>query len=76
MGSTVDQESSDSLGLPASPPCAFCESEETELFSLFGGQLSTATFWCRGCRTAFEWFKWTQPEPDSDSKSSDSELTQ
>lgn len=44
--------------LPPSPPCAFCDRTETELVSPFGGQLSVATYWCRNCRTAFEYIKW------------------
>lgn len=43
--------------LPSSPPCPFCDSEETELVSPFGGQLSVAQYWCRHCRTGFEFMK-------------------
>ncbi|MEZ4417306.1 MAG: hypothetical protein R3E10_16240 [Gemmatimonadota bacterium] len=46
-------------GLPASPPCPFCEGTETELFSAFGSQLSVSTYWCRTCRSPFEVMKWT-----------------
>jgi len=45
-------------GLPEHPACPFCEGGETELHSPFGPQLSVATYWCRRCRTAFEWLKW------------------
>jgi len=34
--------------------CPFCGSAETELFSLFGQQLLTVQYYCRGCRTPFE----------------------
>ena len=44
--------------LPASPHCPFCDGAETELFNAFGSQLSVATYWCRTCRTAFEFMKW------------------
>lgn len=44
--------------LPESPPCPFCGGRETELVSPFGGQLSVAQYWCRGCRTGFEQIKW------------------
>lgn len=47
-------------GLPTSPACAFCGGTETELHSPFGSALSVATYWCRKCRTAFEWVKWGQ----------------
>jgi hypothetical protein len=46
------------FGVPDNVCCPFCEGDETELHSAFGGQLSTSTYWCRHCRTAFEWFKW------------------
>ena len=45
-------------GLPEHPACQFCEGRETELHSPFGPQLSVSTYWCRRCRTAFEWLKW------------------
>lgn len=44
--------------LPASPACVFCDGTETELHAPFGSALSVATYWCRTCRTAFEWVKW------------------
>lgn len=36
--------------------CPFCGSHETELISLFGGQLSTDQYYCRACRSYFERF--------------------
>jgi len=45
------------LGLPAAVACPFCQAGDTELHSAFGSQLSVATYWCRRCGTAFEWFK-------------------
>lgn len=45
-------------GLPEHPPCPFCDGRETEIHSPFGTALSVATYWCRRCRTAFEWVKW------------------
>lgn len=44
--------------LPASVACPFCDCTETELINPFGGQLSVAQYWCRGCRTGFEYVKW------------------
>lgn len=46
------------LGYPISVSCAFCGGSETELHSPFGSALSVATYWCRSCRTPFEWIKW------------------
>lgn len=45
-------------GLPEAPPCPFCEGTSTELQSAFGSQLSVATYWCRDCRSPFEFMKW------------------
>ena len=44
--------------LPTDPPCTFCEGTETELMNAFGSQLSVATYWCRTCRSPFEFMKW------------------
>jgi hypothetical protein len=46
------------LGLPEHVRCVFCGGEDTELHSAFGPQLSVATYWCRRCRSPFEWIKW------------------
>lgn len=46
------------MGYPTAVACAFCDGTETELHSPFGSALSVATYWCRSCRTAFEWIKW------------------
>lgn len=50
-------------GLPPSPPCPFCAGADTEIFSAFGSQLSVATYWCRRCRSPFEFMKWGKPTP-------------
>lgn len=52
----------DEYDLPERVPCPFCDDDETELHSPFGTALSVATYWCRACRTAFEWVKWKEPE--------------
>lgn len=57
-------------GLPASPRCPFCNRVNTELFNAFGSQLSVATYWCRDCRTAFEFLKWGSPAQSTSSTSS------
>jgi len=48
--------------LPASATCPFCDGVETHLINPFGGQLSVAQYWCRSCRTAFEYIKWEDNE--------------
>jgi transcription elongation factor Elf1 len=47
-----------SRALPEAPECPFCEGHETELFNAFGSQLSVSTYWCRECRSPFEYMKW------------------
>jgi hypothetical protein len=39
------------------PRCPFCGSAATELLSLFGSQLLTEQYYCRTCRTPFEYIK-------------------
>lgn len=59
----VDERDDDALneyGMPASPACVFCDGRNTELHSPFGTALSVATYWCRDCRTAFEYVKWEE----------------
>ncbi len=34
--------------------CPFCESEDVELVSPWGGQIITSQMRCRGCNTYFE----------------------
>lgn len=50
------------LGLPERVECPFCGRDDTELHAPFGTALSVATYWCRRCRTAFDWIKWDGPE--------------
>ena len=44
-------------------PCPFCSRSETELVTPFGGQLSVAQYWCRVCRTGFDYLKWNARKP-------------
>ena len=37
--------------------CPHCGSSEVEVEALFGSQLMTSQYWCRGCRTVFEHIK-------------------
>jgi len=39
--------------------CPFCRGRETELYALFGSQISTSQHYCRTCRTVFERIKWS-----------------
>lgn len=48
--------------------CPFCHKFETELYALFGSQLSTSQYYCRSCRVAFERFKWADDETGEKAK--------
>ena len=48
--------------LPPAIKCPFCGSEESEQFSAFGSSLSLSQYYCNGCRTVFEAFKWRERE--------------
>ena len=48
--------------LPEHAACPFCDGHDTDLISPFGGQLSVAQYWCRRCRTGFEYLKWGDVE--------------
>lgn len=62
--STPDRPSSALPGrLPERPSCPFCGGEETELHSLFGSHASVTTYWCRRCRSPFEYMKWGRQPP-------------
>lgn len=37
--------------------CPYCDSRDTELFSLFGQQLLTVQYYCNTCCTPFEYIK-------------------
>ncbi|MBA3584860.1 MAG: hypothetical protein H0W36_10110 [Gemmatimonadetes bacterium] len=51
---------------PSRPPdpgarrvaCPHCGSTDVAVESEFGSSLMTRQFYCRGCRTVFEWIKW------------------
>jgi hypothetical protein len=51
--------------IPQSAPCPFCDGVDTELVNPFGGQLSVAQYWCRHCRTGFEYIKWEDHDDES-----------
>lgn len=52
------RDSLTSEAMPASVACPFCDGSETEQFSAFGSALSVSQYYCRDCRTVFEWMKW------------------
>ncbi len=43
--------------IPDTVRCPFCETTDTEQFSAFGSALSVSQYYCRTCRTVFEWMK-------------------
>lgn len=46
-----------SEALPDAVECPFCAGTETEQFSAFGSALSVSQYYCRACRTVFEFMK-------------------
>lgn len=48
--------------IPESVQCPFCSGTDTEQFAAFGSALSVSQYWCRNCRTVFEWMKWREVE--------------
>lgn len=44
--------------LPESVRCPFCGGTETEQFATFGSAVSTSQYYCRPCRSVFEYMKW------------------
>jgi hypothetical protein len=43
--------------MPDAVECPFCRGLETQQFSAFGSALSVSQYYCRRCRTVFEWMK-------------------
>lgn len=43
--------------LPEHARCPFCGGRDTEQFSAFGSAVSTSQYYCRRCRTVFEFMK-------------------
>ena len=46
--------------------CAFCDSAETEPTSIYGCHMMTAQYYCRSCRSTFDWVRdeWGEDPPD------------
>jgi len=55
-----------SHAMPDAVECPFCLGLETEQFSAFGSALSVSQYYCRTCRTVFEWMKRKDDPPSSD----------
>lgn len=43
--------------LPEAVRCPFCGERDTEQFAAFGSAVSTSQYYCRRCRTVFEYMK-------------------
>jgi len=52
--------------LPEHAVCPFCGGRETEQFAAFGSALSVSQYYCRRCRTVFEFMKWRREEAAED----------
>lgn len=53
--------------LPERARCPFCGGLETEQFSAFGSAVSTSQYYCRPCRSVFEFMKRGAHEPEEPS---------
>lgn len=56
----------ESDAMPHSVECPFCDGTNTEQFSAFGSAVSVGQYYCRECRTVFEWMKWRGGETARD----------
>ena len=56
--------SSDAPQAAAPVACPFCNSTDTELFSLFSQFLLTSQYYCHGCRTVFDAVRWAEEADD------------
>lgn len=54
-GRGPDSKGPDSEELPEGIPCPFCDGTDTEPASHFGSLLMTAHYYCRACRSTFDW---------------------
>lgn len=43
--------------------CPHCSSTDVELEAAFGSSLMSRQYYCRGCRTVFEWVKREEESP-------------
>ncbi len=57
MAKADDLSSQGDYPLPGSVECPFCRGTDTHLETPFGSVLSVAQYYCRRCRTIFEWIK-------------------
>ena len=46
--------------------CVFCDSAETELFSLFGQTLLGSQYYCNNCKSIFEVVRFDDDDEDDD----------
>ena len=56
-------------GSMPSVTCAFCDSGDTEPTSIYGCHMMTAQYFCRSCRSTFDWVRdeWGASAPDNGS---------
>ena len=61
MGAAEYRDPDGTYALPRSVECPFCGGTNTHLETPFGSVLSVAQYYCRDCRTIFEWVKRRKP---------------
>lgn len=58
MAGAGQRQDDEEYPLPRSVECPFCGGTDTHVQSPFGSVMSVAQYYCRRCRTVFEWVKW------------------
>ncbi|MFQ5605907.1 MAG: hypothetical protein ACE5HS_21770 [bacterium] len=51
---------------PAKIKCPFCGATETQKQADFGTSIMVKQYYCRACKTVFEWIKWGENESNLD----------
>lgn len=61
----MSARSNDDGGNPATAECPFCGSNDTEVESAFGSEVSKTQYYCKGCKTVFERIKFDGKLPQT-----------
>lgn len=48
--------------------CAFCGGDQTEPASIYGCHMMTAQYYCRACRSVFDWVREESLGPEIDER--------
>jgi len=56
----MDEKAPGTTEVVTASACAYCDSTDTELMSLFGQSLLSSQYYCRNCHSVFEAVRWTE----------------